>query len=78
MKCYRESVLQGLVEDGYKIIRDYLGISISDRLSAMPLATSLRRRRCANEDGIAIIQKLLSKLGVKLTYVGRMGSRVGC
>ena len=40
------------------IIRDYLGVSISEVLS-----------------GIAIIQKLLSKLGLKLTYVGRMGSR---
>jgi hypothetical protein len=25
--------------------------------------------------GIAIIQKLLSQLGLKLTYIGRMGSR---
>jgi hypothetical protein len=40
------------------IIKNYLGVSISEGLS-----------------GIAIIQKLLSKLGVKLTYVGRMGSR---
>jgi hypothetical protein len=39
-------------------IRDYLGVSVSEGLSA-----------------IAIIQKLLSKLGLKLTYVGRMGSR---
>jgi hypothetical protein len=39
-------------------IRDYLGVSVSERMS-----------------GIAIIQKLLSKLGLKLTYVGRMGSR---
>jgi hypothetical protein len=57
------------------IIKNYLGVSISEGLSAMPLATSLRRRRCANEDGIAIIQKLLSQMGLKLTYVGRMGSR---
>jgi Domain of unknown function (DUF3854) len=40
------------------IIKNYLGVSISEGLS-----------------GIAIIQKLLSKLGLKLTYVGRMGSR---
>ncbi|NJR17512.1 MAG: bifunctional DNA primase/helicase, partial [Calothrix sp. CSU_2_0] len=39
-------------------IRDYLGVTISEGMSA-----------------IAIIQKLLSKLGLKLTYVGRMGSR---
>jgi hypothetical protein len=39
-------------------IRDYLGVSVSEGMSA-----------------IAIIQKLLSNLGLKLTYVGRMGSR---
>jgi hypothetical protein len=39
-------------------IRDYLGVSVSEGLSA-----------------IAIVQNLLSKLGLKLTYVGRMGSR---
>jgi hypothetical protein len=35
-------------------IRDYLGVSVSEGLSA-----------------IAIAQNLLSKLGLKLTYVGR-------
>jgi hypothetical protein len=40
------------------IIKNYLGVSILEGLSA-----------------VAIIQKLLSKLGLKLTYVGRMGSR---
>jgi hypothetical protein len=40
------------------IIKNYLGVSISEGLSE-----------------IAIAQKLLSKLGLKLTYVGRMGSR---
>jgi hypothetical protein len=40
------------------IIKNYLGVSISEGLS-----------------GIAIIQKLLSQMGLKLTYVGRMGSR---
>jgi hypothetical protein len=40
------------------IIKNYLGVSISEGLSE-----------------IAIAQKLLSKLGVKLTYVGRIGSR---
>ena len=40
------------------IIKNYLGVSISEGLSA-----------------ITIIQKLLSKLGLKLTYVGRMGNR---
>jgi hypothetical protein len=45
------------VEHRY-IIKNYLGVSISEGLS-----------------GIAIIQKLLSQMGLKLTYVGRMGSR---
>jgi hypothetical protein len=39
-------------------IRDYLGVSVSEGMSA-----------------IAIVQNLLSKLGLKLTYVGRIGSR---
>jgi hypothetical protein len=39
-------------------IRDYLGVSVSEGLSA-----------------IAIVQNLLSKLGLKLTYVGRFGER---
>ncbi|AKG21308.1 plasmid replication protein, CyRepA1 family [Calothrix sp. 336/3] len=39
-------------------IRDYLGVSVSEGLSA-----------------IAIIQKLLSQMGLKLSYVSRMGSR---
>lgn len=40
------------------IIRNYLGVSISNRLGA-----------------ITIVQKILSKLGLKLSYVGRFGSR---
>jgi hypothetical protein len=40
------------------IIKNYLGVSISEGLSE-----------------IAIAQKLLSEMGLKLTYVGRMGSR---
>ncbi|PAX56128.1 plasmid replication protein, CyRepA1 family [Brunnivagina elsteri] len=40
------------------VIRDYLGVTISEGMSA-----------------IAIIQTLLSKLGLKLSYVARMGSR---
>jgi hypothetical protein len=59
--------LKALAVQHRYIIRDYLGVSVSEGMSAMPLATI--------EDGIAIIQKLLSKLGLKLSYVGRMGSR---
>ena len=40
------------------IIRNYLGISISEKLGA-----------------ITIVQKILSKLGLRLSYVGRFGSR---
>jgi hypothetical protein len=50
--------LKALAVQHRYFIRDYLGVSVSEGLSA-----------------IAIIQKLLSKLGLKLTYVGRMGSR---
>jgi hypothetical protein len=46
-----------LVQHRY-IIKNFLGVSVSERLSA-----------------IAIIQKLLGKLGLKLTYVGRLGER---
>jgi hypothetical protein len=46
-----------LVQHRY-IIKNFLGVSISEGLSA-----------------IAIVQKLLGKLGLKLTYVGRIGSR---
>lgn len=50
--------LKALAVQHRHIIKNYLGVSISEGLSE-----------------IAIIQKLLSKLGLKLTYVGRMGSR---
>jgi Domain of unknown function (DUF3854) len=50
--------LKALAVEHRYIIKNYLGVSISEELS-----------------GIAIIQKLLSKLGLNLSYVGRMGSR---
>jgi hypothetical protein len=50
--------LKALAVQHRYFIRDYLGVSISEGMSA-----------------IAIIQKLLSKLGLKLSYVARMGSR---
>jgi hypothetical protein len=50
--------LKALAVEHRHIIKNYLGVSISEGLSE-----------------IAIAQKLLSKLGAKLTYVGRIGSR---
>ncbi len=50
--------LKALAVQHRYIIKNYLGVSISEGLSA-----------------VAITQKLLSKLGLKLTYVGRIGSR---
>jgi hypothetical protein len=50
--------LKSLAVQHRYFIRDYLGVSVSEGLSA-----------------IAIIQKLLSKLGLKLSYVGRFGER---
>lgn len=50
--------LKALAVQHRYVIRDYLGVSVSEGMST-----------------VAIIQKLLSKLGLKLTYVGRMGSR---
>jgi hypothetical protein len=50
--------LKALAVKHRHIIKNYLGVSISEGLS-----------------GIVIIQKLLSQMGLKLTYVGRMGSR---
>ncbi len=50
--------LKALAVEHKYIIKNYLGVSISEGLSA-----------------VAIIQKLLSKLGLKLTYVSRIGSR---
>jgi hypothetical protein len=52
-----ENLKAMLVQHRY-IIKNYLGVSVSDKLS-----------------GIAIAQKLLGKLGLKLTYVGRLGER---
>ncbi|MEA5573494.1 hypothetical protein [Calothrix sp. UHCC 0171] len=50
--------LKGKAVQHRHIIRNYLGVSVSERMSA-----------------IAIIQTLLSKLGLTLTYVGRFGVR---
>jgi hypothetical protein len=50
--------LKALAVQHRYIIRDYLGVSISEGLSE-----------------IVIAQKLLSELGLKLTYVGRFGTR---
>jgi hypothetical protein len=50
--------LKGKAVQYRQIIRNYLGVSVSERMSC-----------------VAIAQTLLSKLGLKLTYVGRMGSR---
>lgn len=50
--------LKALAVQHRYIIKNYLGVSISEGLSA-----------------VAIIQKLLSKLGLKLSYVGRFGTR---
>jgi hypothetical protein len=50
--------LKGKAVQHRHIIRNYLGVSVSERMSE-----------------VAIAQNLLSKLGLNLTYVGRMGSR---
>jgi hypothetical protein len=50
--------LKGKAVQYRQIIRNYLGVSVSERMSC-----------------VAIAQKLLSKLGLNLSYVGRMGSR---
>lgn len=50
--------LKALAVQHKYIIRNYLGISISEELGA-----------------ITIVQKILSKLGLRLSYVGRFGSR---
>jgi hypothetical protein len=50
--------LKSLAVQHRYFIRDYLGVSVSEGLSA-----------------IAIAQTILGKLGLKLTYIGRFGTR---
>jgi hypothetical protein len=52
-----------LVQHRY-IIKNYLGVSVSDKLSGIAIPSKMVAK------GIA--QTLLSKLGLKLTYVGRL------
>jgi hypothetical protein len=55
------------INDPRYIIKNFLGVSISDQLSGIAIPSKMVAK------GIA--QKLLGKLGLKLTYVGRIGSR---
>ncbi|WP_245911844.1 hypothetical protein [Brunnivagina elsteri] len=48
------------------VIRDYLGVSVSEGMSEVAIAQALTCQ---------FAQTLLSKLGLSLTYVGRFGAR---